>query len=168
MYTATDDFRLVGYTNSHWVGSVNDRKSASGYVFHLGSGAISWASKKKPIVSLSTEEAEYVTGTTAVCQTVWMRRMLRDLRHDQEGMTTIFFHNTSAIALSMNFFFHKRTKNIDAKYHFIRELINNDEIVLHHCKSQEQFADIFTKPLPRESFVYLRDCLGIFNGIICD
>eukprot|EP00253_Pinus_taeda_P014297 PITA_14297 len=88
------------------------------------------ASKKQPIVSMSTTEVEYVIATVAVCHAMWMRRMLRDLRHDQEGMTTIFCDNTSAIALSKNLVFHKRTKHIDVKYHFIRELINNDEIVL--------------------------------------
>jgi len=90
--------------------------------------------------------------------------MLRDLRHNQEGTTIIFYDNTSAIALSKNFVFHRRTKNIDAKYHFYKELINNDEIVLQHCRSQEQSADIFTKPLAHENFVYLKDCLVIFNG----
>eukprot|EP00253_Pinus_taeda_P003959 PITA_03959 len=131
---------------SDWAGSVDDIKSTSGYVFHLGSRAISWASKKQPIVSLPTAKAEYVAAIATVCQAVWKRMMLRDLRHDQEGATTIFC-NTSAIALSKNFVFHKRTNHIDAKYHFIRELINNDEIVLQHCRSQEHLDDIFTKPL---------------------
>ena len=52
LYTAISDFRLVGYTDSDWAGTVDDRKSTLGYVFHLGSGAISWAFKKHPIVSL--------------------------------------------------------------------------------------------------------------------
>eukprot|EP00253_Pinus_taeda_P036168 PITA_36168 len=136
LYAAADDFRLVGYTDSDWPGSVVDRKRTSGYVFHLGSGAVSWASKKQPIVSLSTTEFEYVVATTTMCQEVWMRRMLRYLCHDQEGTTTIFCDNTLAIEFSKNYVFHKRTKDIDAKYHFIRELINNDEIVLHHYRSQ--------------------------------
>ena len=159
---------LVGYTDSDWAGSVDDRKRTLGYVFHLGYGAISWASKKKLIVLLSTTEAEYVAAIAVACQTIWMRRMLRDLHPDQEGMTTIFCNNTSVIALSKNYVFHNRTKHIVAKYHFSRELINNDEIVLQDCRSHEQFADIFTKPLAHESFLYLRDCFGIVNGNSCD
>eukprot|EP00253_Pinus_taeda_P005203 PITA_05203 len=167
--TATrQDIMLVGYIDSDWAGSVDDRKSMLGYVFHLGSGAISWASKKQPIMSLSTVEVEYVEEKTTMCQAIWMKRMLRDLHHDQEGLTIIFYDNTSAIALSKNYVFHKRTKHIDAKYHFIRELINNDEIVLQDCRSQEQFADILTKPLACESFVYLRNCSRIVNGKNCD
>ena len=57
LYTASECSDLVGYTDSDWAGSVDDRNSTSGYVFHMGSGAISWASKKQPIVALSTAEA---------------------------------------------------------------------------------------------------------------
>ena len=130
LYTATYDFRLVGYTDNDWESSFDDRKSTSRYVFHLGSRAISWASKKQWIVSLSTTEVEYVAEIAAASQVVWMRRMLRDIRDDQEWGTTIFCDNISTIALSKNSVFHKRTKHIDAKYHFIIEFINKDEIVL--------------------------------------
>lgn len=75
LYTATSDFRLVGYTNSYWAGNVDDKKITSRYVFHLGSRAISLAFNKQRIVSLSTGEAEYVTTTVAACHAVWMRRM---------------------------------------------------------------------------------------------
>lgn len=67
LYSATDDFRLVGYSDSDWARSVDDRKTTLGYVFHLGLGAISWASKKQSIVSLSTVEAEYVAAIATVC-----------------------------------------------------------------------------------------------------
>jgi len=121
---------LTGYTDSDWARSVDDRKSTSGYVFHMGSGAISWASKKQSVVSLSTAETEYVGATAATCQAVWLRRVLRDLCHEQEKGTTIYSDNSSAIALSKNYVFHKRKKYIDTKFHFIRELVNNGEIVL--------------------------------------
>eukprot|EP00253_Pinus_taeda_P033265 PITA_33265 len=120
-----------------WAGSVDDRKSTSGYVFHMGSGAISWASKKESIVALSTAEAEYVAATAAACQAVWMRRMLRSLGQEQAKVTVIFCDNSSAIALSKNSVFHKRTKHIDTRFHYIRELVNNGEIVLEHCKTHE-------------------------------
>eukprot|EP00253_Pinus_taeda_P009291 PITA_09291 len=146
---------------SDWAGSVDDRKSTSGYVFHMGSGAISWASKKQSIVALSTAEAEYVAATAAACQSVWMRRMLRSLGQEQAKATVIFCDNSSAIALSKNSVFHKRTKHIDTRFHYIRELVNNGEIVLEHCRTQEQVADILTKPLDQKSFEFLRKCLGM-------
>ena len=71
-----------------------------------------------------------MVATAATCQAVWMRRMLRDLCHEQIKGTTIYCDNSSAIALSKNFVFHKRRNHIDAKFNFIRELVNNGEIVL--------------------------------------
>eukprot|EP00253_Pinus_taeda_P006096 PITA_06096 len=79
LYNVSKHSDLVGYTDSDWAGSVDDRKNTSGYVFHMGSGAISWASKKQSIAALSTTEAEYVAATATACQAVWMRRMLRSL-----------------------------------------------------------------------------------------
>lgn len=124
---------MVGYTNSYWAGSGDDRKSTSEYVFHWGSRGISWAAKKQSIASLLTQE--YVAAIEATCQAVWMRRMLKYLCHQQEGTTTIYYNNNFAITLSKNSIFYKRSKHIDTKYHFIRKLINNGEIVLQHCRS---------------------------------
>ena len=123
----------------------------------MGSGADSWASKKQPIVALSTTKEEYVAVTAAV----WLRIILRYLCHEQEKVTTIYCDNSSTIALSKNLFFHKRTKHIDTKFHFIRELVNNGEIVLQHCRKEDQFADILTKPLVQKSFDHFRECLGM-------
>eukprot|EP00253_Pinus_taeda_P026410 PITA_26410 len=82
LYSSFESFMLTGYTNSDWARSVDDRKSTSGYVFHMGSKAISWAYKKQPVVPLSTEEATYVAAIVATCQAVWLRRVLRDLCHE--------------------------------------------------------------------------------------
>jgi len=130
----------------------------------MGSGAISWASKKQPIVALSTAETEYVAATAAACQVIWMRRMLRSLFQEQAKGTVICCDNSSAIALSKNVVFHKRTKHIDTKFHYIRELVNNGEIVLKHCRTQEQVADILTKSLGHKSFEFLRKCLGMTDN----
>ena len=127
----------------------------------MGSGAISWASKKQPVVALSTTEAEYVAETTAACQAVCLRRVLKDLCHEQENGTTIYCDNSSVIALSKNSVFHKRTKHIDTKFHFIRELVNNGEIVWKHCRTEDQLADIWKKPLAKKGFDHFRKCLGM-------
>ncbi|XP_047260269.1 uncharacterized mitochondrial protein AtMg00810-like, partial [Capsicum annuum] len=62
------DFRLIGYSDSDWAGSIDNRKSISGNVFNLGSGAISWSSKKQDVVALSSSEAKYIVVTSAACQ----------------------------------------------------------------------------------------------------
>ena len=60
MYIASEEFELVSYIDNEGARSIDDRKSTYRYVFYMGSGAISWASKKKPIVAQSTIEAEYI------------------------------------------------------------------------------------------------------------
>ena len=74
--------------------------------------------------------SKYVAATAATCQALWMRRVLRDFCQEQEKGTTIYYDNSSAVALSKNSVFHRRTKHIDAKFHFIHEFFNNGEIVL--------------------------------------
>ena len=94
--------------------------------------------------------------------------MLRDLCDEQDKGTKIFCDNSSTISFSKNYIFYKRKKHIDAKFHFIRELVNNGEIIFQHCRSEENFSDILTKPLGQKSFVYLRQCLGVVECGSCD
>jgi hypothetical protein len=115
-YTQYDDNHLSGYTDSDFAGSLDDRKRTSGHVFHLGTNLISWASKKQTIVSISSTEAEYVAATSASCQAVWLRRILKDMSHTKNDPTPIFCDNTSAIALSKNHVFHNKRKYIDTLF----------------------------------------------------
>ena len=102
LYAVDNDFKLVGYMDSDWVGSIDDRKSTSEYMFHMGSGAISWASKKKPIVPQSKVEVEYIAANEVACQTIRLRTILTNLNERQEDGTTIYCDNISSIALSKN------------------------------------------------------------------
>ena len=91
---------LFAFTDSDYAGDEEDSKSTSGYVFLLSSRAMSWMSKKQPIITLSTIEAEFVAPTvSSACQAVWMRRVLRNLNHAQEGSTVIMCDNSSTIKL---------------------------------------------------------------------
>ena len=136
-------------------------KSTSGYAFKYGSSLISWASRKQPVVTLSSAEAEYVAATSASCQAVWLRRLMNDLSPKKLEPTPIYCDNSSAITLSKNQVFNKKSKHIDIRYHFIRELVNEDVITVKFCKSADQQADIFTKPLGTETFVSLRSKLSV-------
>ena len=162
-YTVSDEFELVGYIDSDWARSIDDRKSTSGYIFHMGLAVMLWASKKQPIFSQSTTEAEYIVANVATCQEIWLRRILADLCERQEDATTIFCDNISSIALSKNPLFHGRSKHIEIRYHFIRELVENGDIKMEYCRSKQQLANILIKPLVMESFIYLRGCLGVVD-----
>lgn len=161
LYKTEDDYKLTGYTDSDWAGSIDDRKSTSGYVFQLGTKAISWSSKKQATVALSSSEAKYIAATSASCEAVWLKRILGDLRQSTEDPTRIYCDNMSAIAMTKNPVFHSRTKHIEIRHHFIRELVEKQEIELQFCKTGEQLADIFTKAISTEKFIQFRRQLGV-------
>eukprot|EP00253_Pinus_taeda_P009545 PITA_09545 len=93
LYTRSSDPTLSGYTNSDWVGSINDCKSTAWYVFSLGSGAVRWTSKKQQAVALSSTEGEYRGAVKASCEAVWLRRMLANMHVSQVGPTSLFCDN---------------------------------------------------------------------------
>ena len=114
---------LTGYTDADWAGDMQTRRSTSGFLFNIGSGAISWSSKRQPTVSLSTCEAEYIAETQATKEAIWLRSLLSQLLIDEEesSATIIFGDNQGAIALAKNPQFHARTKHIAIQHHFVRE-----------------------------------------------
>eukprot|EP00268_Persea_americana_P008044 TRINITY_DN13089_c0_g1_i1.p1 TRINITY_DN13089_c0_g1~~TRINITY_DN13089_c0_g1_i1.p1 ORF type:complete len:530 (+),score=94.20 TRINITY_DN13089_c0_g1_i1:90-1592(+) len=152
---------LIGFTDSDYAGDLDDRKSTSGYVFMIGAGAVSWSSKKQQIVTLSTTEAEFVAAISCACQAIWLKRMLEELHCCQEGSIPVFCDNSSAIKLSKNPVFHGRSKHIDVRYHFLRDLCTDGVIDMIYCRSEDQVADILTKPLKLPVFVKLRELLGV-------
>lgn len=160
-YTVVPNFKLFGFSDSDWASSLDDRKSTSGNVFNMGSGAITWMSKKQATVALSTAEAEYISATTAASQIVWLRKMLNDVQQKQEEGTELFCDNKSTIAMIKNPVFHGRTKHIDLRFHFIRELAAKGELIMKFCSTEVQLSDILTKALPTQRHVYLRNLLGV-------
>ena len=114
-------------------------------------------------MTLSTCEAEYVATTSSVCHAVWLRSLLKELHMSQVEATEIFVDNKSALALAKNLVFHDRSKHIDTRYHFIRECIARKEVQLEFVKSQDQVADIFTKPLKHNTFYKLQALLRMIR-----
>lgn len=161
LYKHGQKAELLAYSDSDYAGDLDDRKSTSGYVFMLGSGVISWSSKKQPVVTLSTTEAEFIAAASCACQAIWLRRILENLGHDQRRCITVLCDNSSAIKLSKNPVMHGRSKHIDVRFHFLRDLSREGIVDLVHCASQEQLSDIMTKPLKLESFLKFRSLLGI-------
>ena len=152
---------LVGYTDSDYAGDQDDRKSTSGYVFLMSSGAISWSSKKQPVVTLSTTEAEFIAAASSACQVVWLRRILKVLNQEQSSPTVVFCDNISTIKLSKNLVMHGRSKHIDIRFHFLRDLVRDGILELIHCSTQHQVADVLTKPLKLDVFLRMRGLLGV-------
>ncbi|WVZ91485.1 hypothetical protein U9M48_037651 [Paspalum notatum var. saurae] len=152
---------LLGYSDSGMSGDVDGRKSTSGVIFFLGGNPVSWQSQKQKVVALSSCEAEYIAGATAACQAMWLKRVLGDVLSVKVSTPKLKMDNQSAIELSKNPVFHERSKHIDVKFHFIRECVSNRDIDLKFAGTQEQLADILTKPLAKERFQELRGKIGV-------
>jgi hypothetical protein len=163
-YLQGDQINLVGYSDSDWAGSTADRKSTSGCCFSLGSGVISWYSRKKKSVALSSAEAEYMAASQASCEAIWLRKMLINLFETDLDPTTIFCDNQSCIKLSENPVFHDRSKHIEIRYHFIRDKVQKGVVKLQYISTNEQVADILTKALPKGKFEYFREKLGVLEN----
>lgn len=162
-FSQSQTFKLQGYSDSDWAGSLDDMKSTSGYCFSFGSGIFSWCSKKQEIVAQSTAEAEFIAATAAVNQALWLRKMLIDLLLEQKTTTEVMVDNQAAIAISRNPVFHGKTKHFSIKLFFLRDVQRDGAVCLKYCKTEDQLSDIFTKALPRSRFELLREKLGVVN-----
>ncbi|KAJ8628315.1 hypothetical protein MRB53_021622 [Persea americana] len=159
----TDNGKLYGYSDSDFGSCLDDRRSISAHVFSLGSGVVAWSSKKQPITALSSTEAEYVAVAFAACQAVWIRGILSELQEQSKAPTIIFCDNKSTIFMTKNAALHSRTKHIDTRMHFIRDLVTGKVVDIQYCSTHDQLADVLTKALPKDKFIRFRTLLGVCN-----
>ncbi|CAJ2647569.1 unnamed protein product [Trifolium pratense] len=153
--------KLVGYTDSNWCGDIEDRKSTAGYIFYFGEAPISWCSKKEPVVALSSCEAEYIAASLSTCQAIWLKNLIEELSQDKCESVTLRIDNVSAINLAKNPISHGKSKHIELRFHYLREQVNNGNLCLDYCKSEDQLADLLTKATAVNVFQRLRDKMGI-------
>jgi hypothetical protein len=125
---------------------------------------ITWFNRKQTFVALSSAEAEYMATSMASCEAIWLRKLLTGLFDQELEPTVIYCDNQSCIKLSENPVFHDRSKHIEIRYHFIRDRIQKGAVKLQYISTDEQVADILTKPLEKGKFVFFRDRLGVVQN----
>jgi hypothetical protein len=103
-------------------------------------------------VALSTAEAEYIALSVAVREAVWLHNLLTDLFDHEMDPTIIHYDNQSCVKLSGNPLFHDRSKHIEIKYHYIRDMVQRKVVHVQYLPTHEEIADIFTKPLAKTKF----------------
>lgn len=130
----------------------------------LGSGPISWCSQKQKTVALSTTESEYIAASESIKELIWLQLLFEEMFLSSDDIPILFSDNQSAIKLIKNPEFHKRTKHIDIKYHFIREKFSNGFFELQYVPTTDQVADILTKPLARDKFERFRAMMGVVQS----
>lgn len=164
-YNSNDVVDFVGYSDADYAGDNETRRSTSGYVFHIGSGVISWASTRQKSVSTSSTESEYIAACQAVKELVWIKQLVAELSSNQNIKAKFYMDNQSAIRLVKNPVFHKRTKHIDVQYHFIREKFQEDQFELEYINTDEQVADILTKGMNKSRHNYLCDLMNLKSKV---
>jgi len=154
---------LIGYSDSDWCGDLNDRRNTSGYVFKFNDAAISRCPKKQPVTALSSCEAEYIAGTFATCQALWLDSLMNELKCEVMRPLPLKIDNKLAISLAKNPISHGKSKHIGTEFHIIKEQVNNGMIELHYCTTELQLADGVTKAVKLDRFEFLRKELGVFD-----
>jgi hypothetical protein len=142
-----------------------DRKSTYGCCFSLGSGMISWLSRKQTSLALSTTEAEYITASVTSCEAVWLLKFLAGIFDLELETTLIHCDNQSCVKRSENHVFHDNSKHIEIKYNYIRDMVQKGVLELQYISTDEQIAAILTKPLFRVKYEYFRDKIGVMQNV---
>ena len=161
VYKSDKESRVIGFCDSNYAGDQDDRKSTSGYIFFFGSNPIAWNCSKQKVVALSSCEAEYISSTSAVCQGVWMSRFMHELMEEFIENFDLCIDNKSAIEISRNPVYHGRTKHIEVRYHFIPNCVEENKVKVMYIRTEDQIADLFTKPLGITKFLEVRKKIGI-------
>jgi hypothetical protein len=151
------------FTDADWAGSVTDRRSTSGYCTFVWGNLVTWRSKKQPVVSRSSAEAEFRALSQGICEGIWIKRVLHEIGILNSNPIKVLCDNQSAISIAKNPVHHDRTKHVEIDRHFIKENIENGTISLQYTPTSQQTADILTKAVPRKTFENLTSKLGLLN-----
>lgn len=161
-YPKASGIEISIYTDSDHAGDYVDRKSTSGVCTFVGECLTQWSCQKQTALAISTTEAEYVAARRACQQALWMKQMFSDYNiHLQDVL--VLCDNKGAIDLSKNPVHHSRKKHIEIHHHILRDNVQKGNILLEKVASEDNVADILTKPLKRETFNYLRLGLGLIE-----
>jgi hypothetical protein len=158
-----EEAHLVGYSDSDHAGNIDTSKSTSGILFFFDKCLVSWQSVKQQVVALPSCEAEYIAVSTASTQALWLVRLLSDLLGRDTGAVELRVDNKSALALAKNTVFHKWSKHIRVRHHFIRGCLQEGSIKAGYINTKDQLADLLTKPLGRIRFLELCSKTGMIQ-----
>lgn len=151
---------LECYSDADFGGCTKTGRSTSGVVVKYAGGVISWLSKRQTMVATSTTEAEIVAANEAAKEVIWLSRLFNEIVKLQ-CVPVLQVDNTAAVRLAENPEFHRRTKHIEMKHFFIREKVAEGKIRISQISTEEQVADIMTKPLSRTRLTILCGRMGV-------
>lgn len=156
-YRKEGDFELKVYTDVDWARNVDGAKSTSSGALFLGERLVRWLSKKQSCISQSTTQVEYVVVSINCSNISWIKKLLEGMQEEFTKPLTIYCGNTSTINISNNFVMHAKTKHMSIKYLYLREKVQDRQVMLEYVKSKEKITYIFTNPLPKDYFELMQE-----------
>ena len=153
----------IGYVDSDFASDLDKRRSTTGYIFTMAKGPICWRSILQPTVALSTTEAEYMAMAEAIKEAIWTLGLIEDLGVNQHKLE-VYCDSQSAIYLAKYQVHHARTKHIDVRYHFVREVIAEGDILIKKVATADNPADMLTKVVGASKFQHCLDLVHVKQG----
>ena len=143
---------LSGWVDSDFASDIDTRKSVTGYLLSLNGGPISWKAARQGGVTLSSSEAEFVAASQAGKEVLYLRALLKGFACPQARPTEIWEDNASCILMSENPTNRERSRHVDVRVHFLRDLVRDGAVKLVKCAGPKNVADALTKSLPKPAF----------------
>ncbi|GJX02615.1 zinc finger, CCHC-type containing protein [Tanacetum coccineum] len=154
---------LEGYTDASWISNTEDNSSISGWVFLLGGGAISWASKKQTCITGSTMESEFVALAATGKEVEWLKNLLLEIPLWVKPMAPIPIRCDSVATLAKAYsqMYNGKSRHLGVRHSMIRELITNGVVSIEFVRSQQNLADHLTKGLARDLVIKSAEGMGL-------
>ena len=146
---------LEGFADADWA----VRHSQSGFVFQLGRAAVSWGSKKQVLVALIPCEAEIMAASEAAKEAIHLRALYNELSQCEAEPTRLHLDCEAAIDTAYNPLHHSKLKHVERRHFFIRQVMEDHQIIVPYVETDKNLADFFTKPLPARKFFQLRKAI---------
>jgi hypothetical protein len=153
---------LIGYVDSDYARDLDRRRSLTGYVFTIGSCAVSWKAILQSVVALSTTVAECMAIAEACEELIWLKKLYVELC-GVDSCINLFSDSQSAIYLTKDQMFHARTKHIEIKYHYVRDEIEKGKLKVCKISTHNNPTDMLTKSVPVAKFELCSGLVGIIN-----
>ena len=138
LFKKNDQRGVEVYTDADWAGSVTDRRSTSGYCTFVWGNLVTWKSKKQCVVAQSNVEAEFRAMAHGICEMLWLKSIIEELKKPSTHPMKLYCDNKAAISIAHNPVQYDRTKHVEIDRHFIRRNLEAGAICLPFVPTTQQ------------------------------